>query len=180
MHVAFVDFVFEKKAKEQSFLDEHNASYVLKNIEYNDGIDTFIKNDKCNIFIQSDKLLIFNLNNNSSASILYTKIVACGVFDDKQISKNVITKNGSVIGRGVLGGFFFGPIGAIVGGMSGLNSKTNIIQTEQSTYYLVINYKPNSSKKVRSISFKTTTRKLDLENLSDKIKEQIEIDNIDL
>lgn len=45
-------------------------------------------------------------------------------------------KSKSVIGRGVVGGIILGPIGAIVGGMSGIGSKTKTINKP----YLVINY----------------------------------------
>ena len=159
--------------KEQAFLDEYNATFVLKKVEYNDGIDNFIQSEKCNIFLQEKGILITNLISEKTATLKYSKIVACGVFNDKQISKSTIQKNGSVVGRGALGGFLFGPVGAIVGGMSGINSKTQTITDTQNTYYLIINYKKTKTSAVESISFKTMVRDSDFKELSDKINENI-------
>ncbi len=55
----------------------------------------------------------------------------------KQTSQEDLSKTDkSVIGRAVVGGLILGPLGAIVGGMSGIGSKEKI----KNKHYLVINY----------------------------------------
>lgn len=166
--------------KANTFLKEHNASYVLKNIEYKSGISNFIKSEKCNIFVQNNQLLICNLASKNSAIIKYTKILACGVFDNKQIERNIVTKNGNVIGRGVLGGFFLGPVGAVLGGMSGLNNKTSTMVNEEHTYYFIINYKSNSTDQIGTIIFSSPFKRNDLNYLSNLIKNKIVEKSIEL
>lgn len=55
----------------------------------------------------------------------------------KQTSQEELSKTDkSVIGRAVFGGLILGPLGAIVGGMSGIGSKEKFVNK----HYLVINY----------------------------------------
>ena len=56
-------------------------------------------------------------------------------------------KDKSVIGRAVVGAVVLGPIGAIVGGLSGLGSK-NV-----KNHYLIINYWDANSRELTSVSF---------------------------
>lgn len=49
--------------------------------------------------------------------------------------KNIEEKQKSIVGRGILGAVAFGPVGAIVGGMSGIGSKS--ITTASSTLCIV-------------------------------------------
>ncbi len=61
--------------------------------------------------------------------------------------KEIIEKDKSVIGRGVVGNVLFGGAGLILGGLSGLKKK----QVEQNIDYLVINYKSNGEDKVINV-----------------------------
>lgn len=55
----------------------------------------------------------------------------------KQTSRQeLISKDKTVIGRAVVGGLILGPLGAIVGGMSGIGTKEQI----KNRHYLVLNY----------------------------------------
>lgn len=64
------------------------------------------------------------------------------------ISDNeLIEKDKSVIGRGVVGSVLFGGAGLILGGLSGLKKK----QVMQNIDYLIINYKSNSEDKVVNV-----------------------------
>ena len=76
------------------------------------------------------------------------------VIDLKDISnvaiisdKELIEKDKSVIGRGVVGSVLFGGVGLVLGGLSGLNKK----QVEQNIDYLIINYKSNGEDKVVNV-----------------------------
>lgn len=76
------------------------------------------------------------------------------VIDLKDISNvaiisdtELIEKDKSVIGRGVVGSVLFGGAGLILGGLSGLNKK----QVQQNIDYLIINYKSNGEDKVVNV-----------------------------
>ncbi|SBV94863.1 conserved hypothetical protein [uncultured Dysgonomonas sp.] len=59
----------------------------------------------------------------------------------------IVSANKSVIGRAVAGGLILGPLGAIVGGMSGIGSKDKFVDR----YYLIINYWDISTKSAQTI-----------------------------
>jgi len=62
--------------------------------------------------------------------------------------KDIIEKNKSTVGRAIVGGVVLGPLGAIVGGMSGIGTNKG----NQVNYYTVINYQVDGEVKV--LSFK--------------------------
>lgn len=64
-----------------------------------------------------------------------SKITAVTKLNEKEI----IEKSKSVAGRAVVGGIVLGPVGALVGGMSGIGNK----QRSDYKTYLVINYTSN-------------------------------------
>jgi hypothetical protein len=67
-------------------------------------------------------------------------------------------KDKSVIGRAVVGGLILGPLGAIVGGMSGIGSKEKFINKN----YFIVNYWDIESKSVQSILISSSeTTKID-------------------
>ena len=66
----------------------------------------------------------------------YEQIIAANVVTEKEI----IESDKSVVGRAVVGGVLLGPLGAIVGGMSGIGNKTK----SNTHYFMVINYKSNT------------------------------------
>ena len=61
--------------------------------------------------------------------------------------KELIEKDKSVIGRGIVGNVLFGGAGLILGGLSGLQKK----QIIQNIDYLVVNYKVNGEEKVVNV-----------------------------
>ncbi|WP_226890211.1 hypothetical protein [Paraclostridium dentum] len=61
------------------------------------------------------------------------RLVGVTVANEKEILEK--EKEKSVVGRVVIGGVLLGPLGAIVGGMTGIGSKTT------SKNYIIINYK---------------------------------------
>lgn len=63
----------------------------------------------------------------------------------EQISSQEL-QDKSVVGRAALGAVIFGPVGALVGGMSGIGSK------QKTKYYIIINYWNTKIKKPCSIS----------------------------
>ena len=66
----------------------------------------------------------------------------------KQTSREELSKSDkSVIGRAVVGGLILGPLGAIVGGMSGIGSKEKL----KNQHYLVINYWDKETKSAQTL-----------------------------
>ena len=66
----------------------------------------------------------------------YEQIIAANVVTEKEI----IESDKSVVVRAVVGGVLLGPLGAIVGGMSGIGNKAKA----NTHYFMVINYKSNT------------------------------------
>ena len=65
----------------------------------------------------------------------------------KTSQEEIVQKQKSVIGRAVVGGIILGPLGAIVGGMSGIGNKEKFINKQ----YFVINYWDIATKSVQTI-----------------------------
>mgnify|MGYP000961835875 CR=1 FL=1 len=75
----------------------------------------------------------------------YGQICAVGILSEKEI----IEQNKSVIGRAAVGGLLLGPVGAVVGGISGTGKKTE----EKVKNCLVINYHPSANPdEIKSVS----------------------------
>lgn len=73
-----------------------------------------------------------SLQDMGSISLMYNQITEANFFTETEI----ITKSKSVIGRSLVGSTLFGPVGAVVGGMSGIGDK----KEEKSKHYYMITY----------------------------------------
>lgn len=80
--------------------------------------------------------------------------------------KDIIEKSKSVAGRALVGSVFLGPLGAIVGGMSGIGNKSK----SSTTTYIVINYNSNGEK---AISFGIMKYSIGYFKLYSEIKSRI-------
>ncbi|MBD5549519.1 MAG: hypothetical protein HDQ97_19425 [Lachnospiraceae bacterium] len=70
-------------------------------------------------------------------TLLYDQITSTSVYTEEEI----IEKSKSVLGRAAAGAVFFGPLGAIIGGMSGTGSTS----TSKTNFYYTINYVKSDS-----------------------------------
>lgn len=100
-----------------------------------DGIDSLFPIDKETVDVTIDrcegKLFIVScLNKKRSAALALNKITDVRDITDLQIKE--VEK--SVIGRAVIGGLLMGPLGSIIGGMSGLSGSKKV----QSKHHFVI------------------------------------------
>lgn len=101
-----------------------------------DGLEGFTKGLIVNITADdnNDRLIIKGkFSNIQEVNLKYEQITGITCTTEKEI----IDKNKSVVGRAAIGGVLLGPLGAIVGGMSGVGNK----QQKKTRYYMIINYK---------------------------------------
>lgn len=80
--------------------------------------------------------------------------------------KDIIEKSKSVAGRALVGSVFLGPLGAIIGGMSGIGNKSK----KSATTYIVINYNSNGEK---ALSFAIMKNSIGYLKLYEEIKSHI-------
>lgn len=110
------------------------------NLSFIDGIESYSKGIAVELSMDDkDKCLTIKsraFKDKPVIKLKYEQIVAVNVVTEKEI----IESDKSVVGRAVVGGVLLGPLGAIVGGMSGIGNKTK----SNTHYFMVINYKSNA------------------------------------
>jgi hypothetical protein len=98
--------------------------------------------------------------------IKYDQISNVDFIDEKQIKES----SKSVIGRATIGGLFLGPLGAIVGGMSGTGTKKKV----ETKYFFIINYHPtNEPDETKIISFEIVGASLHWSNFIKELRSKI-------
>lgn len=107
----------KKKIREQG---------IIK-VQFESGVPG-INQGKVNLRIQSDKLTI-----NDVQIIPLSRMRGASVYSEKE----VISKGKSVIGRAAAGGIVLGPIGATVGGMSGIGDKKEVKKKHYMSIFFV-------------------------------------------
>ncbi|XWN36814.1 MAG: NINE protein [Balneola sp.] len=83
-------------------------------------------------------------------------------YEDRDSLGNYRTKDKSVVGRAVAGGLLLGPLGAVIGGMSGIGTKSK--KLDQETDYLIINYWDKSTKSNEVLLFSGKNRRSEFNN----------------
>ena len=127
---------------------QSNNGNIQHEIEatYIEGIDNLIGEYKCKIKNLDNMLLIEIKKNNLKIELPYSKIISIGTKIETHQEISGETKTKSPVARGVIGGVVAGSTGAVLGGMSGLNSKTEINTSIIKDEYLQIKYKTNEEK----------------------------------
>ncbi len=108
--------------------NERNVNFLTANKigAINEGIAV-------NATLKEDSLFICSrINKSITANLKYEKITNCQCVTDKEIQE----KSKSVAGRALIGGLFLGPVGAVVGGLTGVNDK----KVTKLRHFIVINY----------------------------------------
>lgn len=96
----------------------------------------------------------------------YTQISAVDVVSENDVTE----KNKSVVGRAAVGGILLGPLGAIVGGMSGVGAK----KKNEKKYYFVINYRSSSApEETKVISFEIVGASLHWDKFTKALRTKI-------
>jgi hypothetical protein len=96
----------------------------------------------------------------------YRQITSVGIASEKEI----IEQSKSVIGRAAVGGLLLGPLGAVIGGLSGTGSKTKT----NTRHFFVINYHPsNDPEEIKVISFEIVGASLHWDKFLNSLKNKI-------
>ena len=90
----------------------------------------YIKDGKASVLAHTNGITI--MRGIDFFHLSYQQIISMNYISHKELS----TENKSVVGRAVVGGLLLGPLGAIVGGMSGIGTKTKTL----GNYYFAINF----------------------------------------
>lgn len=123
--------LFSKKKKDNNL--------VTTSLNFYDGLDLFFKGEKLDvIYNKEDKKLIikskFKLKDTGEYkehTININEITKAAFMSEQDI----IEKKKSVGGRAIAGGVLLGPLGAIVGGISGTGTKTK--KGEMKNYFIL-------------------------------------------
>ncbi|MFQ9545604.1 MAG: hypothetical protein ACLR02_11350 [Clostridium sp.] len=103
-------------------------------------------------------------------NLKYEQITGINVTSEEEI----LEKSKSVTGRAVIGGVLLGPLGAIVGGMSGIGDK----KKEKTRYYLIINYKSKDDE-IKVLSFEVTNSLGAWDKFIEHVRKKINVNNGD-
>jgi len=129
------------------FSSKNKDGSIGTNLVFVDGLDTFSKGEAVELaYYEDDNEVRIKSRINKKKSIMHlnlNKISAAQYISETDIKE----KSKSVCGRAIVGGLILGPLGAIIGGMSGIGNK----EKSSEVYYIVINYKSNDEDK--AISF---------------------------
>lgn len=133
-------------------------TYYVQEINYT----KYIKEGKVNVMAHTNGICI-------SSGLNYFYISHDQIIDMKFVThKQLTTEKKSVIGRAVVGGVLLGPLAAVVGGMSGIGTKTKTL----GNYLFVINFWDVYTYQVQTIFICTKGEYPKFINRVEKEKEQ--------
>lgn len=103
-------------------------------------------------------------NSSKSIKLKYEQVTCANVYSEKEI----IEKSKNVIGRAAVGAALFGPVGAIVGGLSGTGTKSS----NKTNYYYTIHYN-SSNGEPKMITLSTDCASCDMYEFDKVLKQYI-------
>ena len=150
--------IFGKKNKEGN---------IALNVSYIDGIKGYFKSQAVQLSLDNELIIKPRIGKSPVVHLNYDQINNVEIISEKDI----IEKQKSVVGRAVVGELLLGPLGAIVGGMSGIGDKSK----SETHYYLVINYisKDNTTE---ALSFEIVGASLHSSSFIKELKQRCNID----
>lgn len=148
--------------------DRFKKSDISTRVSHIDGIPFFMQGFMVETSID-DELECINIKplveKKESVKIKFNQIIDVDVVTDKEI----IEKSKSVLGRAVVGNLVLGPLGAIVGGMSGIGNK----KKSKLSHYIVLNYKSTLEDEVKVISFEIVGGSLKWDKFVKELRDRI-------
>lgn len=141
------------------------------NLMYIDGLSSYTKGTAVELSLESEILTIKArvFKDKPVIKLPYEQIIGASVVSEKEI----LEKSKNVTGRAVLGGVILGPLGAIIGGMSGIGNK----KKSETHYFMVINYKSKTGE-VGVISFEIVGASLHWDSFIKELKTKIKKEEI--
>ncbi|MFA0815988.1 MAG: hypothetical protein ACC608_09400 [Anaerofustis sp.] len=142
------------------------------NLMMGEGIASIQKGMAINVSMMDDHLFIKQrIGKAAPASLRYDQITNVEIINEKEI----IEKGKSVVGRAVLGNIILGPLGALVGGMSGTGSKKKVSYDN----YMVINYKSSADEEIKVITFQVVGASMGTSKFLSELKQRANIASVD-
>jgi hypothetical protein len=133
-----------------------------------EGLQSIPKGMPVEVTLWEDELTIKqNFSKKEPSHLKYSQIINAGVVREEEI----IEKSKSVLGRAAVGGLLLGPVGAIVGSISGTGKKEKV----QRKAYYIINYKSFNDDETKVLSFQLTGNTLGLAKFETEMKEHLGI-----
>lgn len=146
---------------------------ISVNVSFVDGLEGFSQGLAVNITTDDNenKLVIKSVVvKKPEVNLKYEQITGINVTSEEEI----LEKSKSVTGRAVVGGVLLGPLGAIIGGMSGIGDK----KKEKTRYYLIINYKSKDDE-IKVLSFEVTNSLGAWDKFIEHVRNKINVNNGD-
>jgi len=139
----------------KKFMEQNNSKHNIKpekkySIIHIQGLKNQDNNQKCKIISYNDALYFYTDKENLIESIEKQTINNVSILE--KIETNI--KEKSVIGRAVVGGLILGPVGAIVGGISGASpsyqaNKTYYIEIKTSSKDIIFAVNGKEAKEIK-------------------------------
>ena len=155
--------IFSKKNKE---------GQRAVNLTYLDGINGYDRGTAIELSLDDEgkQLKIkARIYKNPAVFLSYDQIIEANVISEKDI----VEKSKSVLGRAFVGSIFLGPLGTIVGGMSGIGNK----QKSETHYFMVINYKSKDGE-IKALSFEIVGSSLHWSSFMLELRKRITSNNV--
>lgn len=152
--------IFSRKNKKKDYKTRIMHDEGLPNFAHNQVINIYLDDDN-NRFVISECFA----KTPKELYIDYDKITNAEVLSEKEI----IEKNKTVLGRATVGTLLLGPLGGIVGGISGVGTK----QKKKVSYYFIINYKSTIDDEIKIIRLKVMDI---IPGIAKQLKDRIKVD----
>ncbi|WP_195430890.1 hypothetical protein [Clostridium sp. D46t1_190503_E9] len=137
------------------------------NLSFVDGIEGYGKGLAVELSLNLDNECLTiksRIVKKPDINLKFVQIIGVNVVSERDI----IEKSKSVAGRAVVGGVLLGPLGAIVGGISGVGNK----QKSETNYYMIINYK-SKEEETKVVSFEIVGASLHWSSFIEELRAQI-------
>lgn len=142
------------------------------NLSFVDGIASYGKGLAVELSFNETELEIKSriVKNKPIVKLSLDQIVAANCITEKEI----IEKSKSVTGRAIAGGVLLGPLGAIIGGMSGVGNK----QKSETHYYMIINYK-SRDEEIKVLSFEIVGSSMNWSSFIEELRSKIKTEELE-